>query len=362
MKKQLLIAAVAATMTSVAMADISITGGAKFNYTNTDSAAYTTAAVAASSDYAAASTSPAYVAYAAGYTSTTTGLWVAPVVQVGTAQIGTAAVAAAAVASNSTNTINHDVDFTIAGSAGDTGVSATFATTTMGTLVTENVFMTTKIGDFNVKTGSYAGGDSNLGNGTRADGKVSIDTTLAGIKLQFEDSDAASNGASFTISGEVSGVAISHEIHDTKTDSIISGSIGGVSIKYRSVDSDAADSDKTSLVISGEMSGVTATFVDVDVDGTGTTTSDDFFGTHTASDINEATGFSLKTALAGNTITLKSYDIKQTSTAGDDSYTKIVVTRPLAGATFEATYTDANMASTAQADSKSLDLELAVKF
>jgi hypothetical protein len=36
MKKQLLIAAVAATMTTVSMADISITGGAKINYTNTD--------------------------------------------------------------------------------------------------------------------------------------------------------------------------------------------------------------------------------------------------------------------------------------------------------------------------------------
>jgi hypothetical protein len=356
MKKQLLIAAVAASMTSVAMADISITGGAKFNYTNTDSAAYTSAAVAASSDYAAASTDPAYVA--AGIVAST-GLWVA---QTGTAQIGTAGTAAAAVASNSTNTINHDVDFTIAGSAGDTGVSATFATTTMGTLVTENVFLTTKIGDFNVKTGSYAGGDSNLGNGTRADGKVSIDTTLAGIKLQFEDSDAATNGASFTISGEVSGVAISHEVFDTSTDSSISGSIGGVSIKYRSVDSDLVNSDKTSLKISGEMSGVTATFVDVDVDGIGTTTSDDFFGTHASSDINEATGFSLKTALAGNTITLKSYDIKKTSTAQDDSYTKIVVTRPLAGATFEATYTDADMSSVNDADSKSLDLELAVKF
>jgi len=330
MKKQLLIAAVAASMTSVAMADVSITGGAKFNYTNVD--------------------------------STTD--------------------------SSDSNALSHDVDFTIAGKSGDTTVSATFATTsktstatdtttaTSGTssssvgvittnansggLKTENVYLTTKIGDFNVKTGSYASGDSNLGNGTRADGKISIDTTVAGVKLQFEDTDAAGNGSSVTMSGEVSGVALSHEIFDTKTDTSISGSVGGVAIKYRSIDSDNANSDKTSLKVSGEMSGVTATYVDVDVDGTGTTTSDDFFGTHSTADINEATGFSLKTAVAGNTLTLKSYDIKQTSTASDDSYTKIVVTRPLAGATFEATYTDADMAT--GADSETLDLELAVKF
>ncbi len=36
MKKQLLIAAVAATMTSAAFADISLTGSMKVNYKNTD--------------------------------------------------------------------------------------------------------------------------------------------------------------------------------------------------------------------------------------------------------------------------------------------------------------------------------------
>ena len=69
MKKQLLIAAVAATMGTAAIADISISGAAKVNWTDTD---YTAAATA------------------------------------------------------DTNTINHDVDWTIAGKSGDTGVSATF--------------------------------------------------------------------------------------------------------------------------------------------------------------------------------------------------------------------------------------------
>jgi hypothetical protein len=318
-------------MGTAAIADISITGGAKVNYTNTNFDA---------------------------------------------------------AASVDTNTINHDVDFTIVGKSGDTTVSATFATTgatvagvantagagtnnetttpvvsipTSGGLITENVFVSTKIGDFNIKTGSYAGGDSNLGNGTRSDGKISIDTTIAGVKVQFEDSDAASNGASVTVSGTVSGVALSHEVFDTKTESKISGSVQGISIAYVSMDSDAADTDETSLVISGEMGGVTATYVSVDVDGAGQTSSDDFFGTHTAADINEAAGFSLKTSIAGNTVTLKSYDIKQTQGAQDDSYTKIVVTRPIAGATFEATYTDADMVVNTL-DSVSLDLELAVKF
>jgi hypothetical protein len=328
MKKQLLIAAVAATMASVSMADISITGGAKFNYTNVDSS----------------------------------------------------------VDTSDSNAINHDVDFTIAGKSGATTVSATFATTgktvagkantpgagtnnvttspvastpTSGGLITENVFLTTKIGDFNIKTGSYAGSDSNLGDGTRSDGKISIDTTMSGVKLQFEDSDAAGHGSSVTLSGSVSGVAVSHEIFNAKTDSSISGTFGGVTAKYRSVDADAANSDKTSLAISTEMNGVTLAYAAADVDGTGTTTSDAFFGTLAA--LNEAEGFSMKTGIAGNTLMVKSYDVKTASTNGDDSYMKIIVTRPLAsGSTFEATYTDADMAT--GADSETLDLELAVKF
>ena len=333
MKKQLLIAAVAATMASVSMADISISGGAKVNYLNVDSTVNT----------------------------------------------------------SDSNSISHDVDFTIAGKNGATTVSATFATTgktvagsantpgvgtnnvttaavasvpTSGGLITENVFLTTKIGDFNIKTGSYAGSDSNMGNGSRADGKISIDTTMSGIKLQFEDSDAAGNGSSVTVSGSVSGVALSHEVFNKATDTVVSGSFGGVNAKYRSYDFDGTNSgattDKTSLVLSTEMNGVTLTYVDVDVAASGTTTSDDFFGTQ-ATAVNDMSGFGVASSVAGNKIALKSYDIKQSSTAADDSYTKIIVTRPLAsGSTFEATYTDADMAT--GADSVSLDLELAVKF
>ncbi len=333
MKKQLLIAAVAATMTSVAMADISITGAAKVNYVNVDSTVNT----------------------------------------------------------SDSNSIDHDVDFTIAGKSGATTVSMTFATTgktvagsantpgagtnnvtttpvastpTSGGLITENVFLTTKIGDFNIKTGSYASADTNMSDGSRADGKISIDTTMSGIKLQFEDSDAAGNGSSVTLSGSVSGVALSHEVFNKATDTVVSGSFGGVNAKYRSYDFDGTNSgtttDKTSLVLSTEMNGVTLAYVDVDVAAGGTTTSDDWFGTISTA-VNDMSGFGLSTSVAGNTVALKSYDIKKTSASADDSYTKIIVTRPLAsGTTFEATYTDADMA--VGADSETLDLELAVKF
>jgi hypothetical protein len=314
MKKQLLIAAVAASMTSVAMADISISGAAKVNWTDTDS-----------------------------------------------------------ISGTDTQTINHDVDFTIVGKSGDTTVSATFATTSKttaaattvvtasngtsadttasvstatGGLNTENVFLTTSIGGINIKTGSFSGGDSMMGDGSRADGKLSLDTTISGVKVQFEDTDAAGNNSSITVSGSVAGVAISHEIFDTKTDSKISGTFGGVTATFRSVDSDTDTADMDSVLITTEVQGVTLTYADVDANATHS--SDAFFGT--VASMTDATGFSAATSLAGNGVTVKSYEIDNVD------HTKVIVNRPLAnGSTFEATFHDNGVADI-------LDLELAVKF
>ena len=289
MKKQLLIAAVAATMGTAAIADISISGAAKVNWTDTD---YTAA---------------------------------------GTAD---------------TNTINHDVDWTIAGKSGDTGVSPTFSTTTAGAFVTENVFLTTSIAGVNIKTGSFSGGDSMMGDGSRADGKISLDTTVSGVKVQFEDSDAAGNNSSITVSGSVSGVSVSHEIFDTKTDSKISGTFGGVTATFRTLDSDTDTADMDSVLVSTEVQGVTLTYADVDANATHS--SDAFFGTVAA--MTDASGFSAATSLAGNGVTFKSYEIDNVD------HTKVIVNRPLAnGSTFEATFHDNGVADI-------IDLELAVKF
>ena len=319
MKKQLLIAAVAATMATVSIADVSITGGAKINFTNTD----------------------------------TTG-------------------------ADSVNQFNHDIDFTLAGKNGDTSVSVTVANETTGATTTtdtkfdvENAYVASKVMGANVKVGQWAGADSNMANGTRSAGKFSADMTFSGVKVQFEDQSAGSK--SITLSGSVADVAVSHEMfQNDDTDTTVSGSFGGVNAKYRSIqdDSDSTNGDKRSFALSTEVNGITLSYNDVDVKGTGQTSSDDWFGTFggtctttsiLATCINEATGFGVSTALAGNTVTLKSYDIKETSTATDDSYTKVVVNRPLAGgATFEMTYTDKDDA--AGVDMETLDLELAVKF
>jgi len=324
MKKQLLIAAVAATMATVSIADVSITGNAVANWTSID-----------------------------------------------TANV------------NNTAQFNHDIDLTVAGKTGDTTVSVTVANETTGAtnatdtaLDVENAFMATKIMGANVKIGQWSGADSNMANGTRSAGKFSADYTVSGVKVQFEDQSEGSS--SVTVSGSVAGVSVSHEtFQNDDTDTSVSGSFGGVNATYRSVEEDVVaagtvnGNDKVSFTLSTDVQGVTLSYVDVDVDGSAWATSDDFFGTFDGTGtntINQAQGFAASTAMAGNTVTLKSYDIKPLSSATkDDSYTKLVVTRPLAaGATFEMTYTDKDggvaASDVAVADVKTLDLELSVKF
>ena len=326
MKKQLLIAAVAATMTSVAMADISITGAAEVNYKTTD---FDDASI------------------------------------------------------TDTNTISHDFDLKITGKSGATSIvmdientdaNANAATTTIAASATEeavdaltvlktanelnvkNAYMKTTIAGVNLKMGTWYGSDSLLANGGQTEDQVSLDTTFNGVKVQYEDNMSTS---SVTLSGSVAGVEVSHEIFDTKTDSSVSGTFAGVNAMYRSVDSDTANSDKTALEISTEVQGVTLTYAEVDVDTANQGSSDAFFGTigdAGSDDMRDATGYGVKTAMAGNTLNLKSYEV------GTTDYTKLVVTRPLAsGATVEATYLTID-STTATEDNTSLDLELRVKF
>jgi len=327
MKKQLLIAAVAATMTSVAMADISISGAAEVNWTNTDTQN-----------------------------------------------------------ADSVNAISHDFDLKITGKSGATTVVMDIENTNAaadaadgGTVVVnatsadavnvtsvktdnelnvKNAYMKTSIAGVNVKMGTWFGADTLLSNGSQKTDQVSLDYSMNGVKVQYENE--AAGDESVTVSGAVAGVALSHEMFQAndKTDTSISGSFSGVNVAYRSIESDATNADSTSTEISTEVQGVTLSYADIDADGT--VSSDTWFGTHAA--INEATGFGASTSLAGNTVTVKSYDIKTAAANGDDSYTKLVVNRPLAsGATLEVTYTDKD-AGDSRADVETLDIELAVKF
>ena len=345
MKKQLLIAAVAATMTSAAMADISITGASKVNYTNTD------------------------------YDLAT---------------------------KNDSNAFAHDTDFTIVGKNGGTTVSMTFATTSAssdatastdatknaasiddgteaktttnaktGGLQTEDVFMTSSIGDVNVKVGTWDNGNDFVSDSSRGANKFSANTTLSGVKVTYDANNTGGSNA-VTVSGSMGGVNASYKDEVLGEEIKVSTTVAGVSLAYHADNSDTANSDKSSIEVSGEVSGVKLAYVQIDADSAtsigGDSWAGDFevastdTGAYQLSNNQDVTAMKISTSVAGNTVAFTRTDVDGV-TGQDTTINKFVVTRPLAsGATFEATYTDLSDDGSVDTDMTSLDLELAVKF
>ena len=328
MKKQLLAAAVAATMASVASADISITGNAKFEYFNTDNN-------------------------------------------------GT-----------KTNTTNTEVNLGIKGKSGDTSVVANLEFNTHGdvnngsvanVLDVEDLYMTTKVGDVTVKAGNYASSTSGIlgeiDEGGRASNKVTLSTTLAGAKVYAGNSGTAGSGATALdgnmfagISMDVAGWTVqAKKVSPTVNGYGIKGSVAGVGVRLETKDNDAANSDVTFGHLTYSNSGVDFGYAFLDVDNTdslvGETDSAIFAKENglAAASSRDNKQISVKTNIDGNTVTIKSGSIeKGISSTKDKDYFQVAASRKLAsGATFAATYTDEDMSS---GDKQTMELDLSVKF
>ena len=313
MKKQLLIAAVAATMTSVAMADISIAGSAKANFT---------------------------------------------VVDFEDTQVNT-------------NTISREMDLFITGKNGDTTVVMNIANDTLGAagLVTEDSYVATKLGDVAVKVGAWDNGNNALRASARTDAHLAASTTLGGVTITYDGyGDDADD--SVKLAADISGVAVSYKQLPTGEDIDVSTTVGGVKVSYLALNRDTANTDRSVVEVSGSFNGVDIKVAQADADSGATIEGDTWMGdfegnTSGAYDLTanqDVTSISLKTQVAGNTVEFRNSKIDGVSGA-DTSFNKFIVTRPLAnGTTFEATYTDLDDKASTTTDSSTLDLELAVKF
>ena len=273
MKKQLLIAAVAATMSSVAMADVAISGAAKFNVKNT--------------------------------------------------------------------TTTYATDINVVGKAGAT--TATYKLKlTSGGFETETAAVSTSIAGFNVKAGAWKSGANDLDQESgSAVNRINVSTSMGGVKVAIEADD--DTGSDVSISGTVAGVSIAHkENSNDSSETTVSGSFGGVDMSVNQ--EEAANGDtSTATTVSTSMNGITLKYVKVSSDAG--TAMDGYIANDAT--VLEANALGLSTSIAGNTVTFKKID-------NDGSKSnKVIVTRALNGATFEATYDDSD---------ESLDLELAVKF
>jgi len=331
MKKQLLIAAVAATMTSVATADISITGDAKFEYFNTDNA-------------------------------------------------GT-----------KTNETNTEVNLGLTGKNGDTTVVANIELSNEGaadggaaTVDYEDLYMTTKVGDVSIKAGNYASSTSGIlgeiEEGGRATSKITVSTNVGGATIYAGNSDlgttAAANGKSDLngnmfagISMDVAGVTVQAKKNSETISSYgVAGSVSGVDFRLEQLNSDNANSDVTFGNVTTSAGGFDLGYAWIDADATGLVDETDSaifaveMGGITSSTETGQAQFSAKTSVAGNAVTLKTGTIEDAFAANSDmDYTQISASRALAsGATATVTYTDQD--ASASTSKETLEIDLSVKF
>ena len=302
MKKQLLIAAVAATMTSVAMADISITGNMKVNYKNTDTNGATT------------------------------------------------------------DLVTNEANLVIAGSNGGTKVHMEVAMDGESTAIkTEDVWLSTSIGSVSVKTGTWNGSDSIFAaDSGRTDGNWILGTSVAGASVSIEG-DSGKSATTATVSGDIAGVSAKYKMKSTSNELYLSGDVAGFGVTYAMIDADATTSDASAFTVSKEFNGVTISYSDVSTDASYTVTGDTAaFGNATfMGQGDDASSIKLATSIAGNKVSARFVSVDATA---DFDVNTFQVTRPLAGGTtLEVTYTDTDKAGSTD-DTEVLDFELAVKF
>jgi hypothetical protein len=312
MKKQLLIAAVAATMTSVAMADISIAGAAKINFTTVD------------------------------FDGTTA----------------------------STNDFKKEMDLKITGKSGATTVVMNFGNdASASSPVAEDTYVATSIEGVSLKAGSWDNGNNALRASSRGQNKFSASTTMGGVTIAYDASSTAGKAAdTVKLSGDIAGVGVSYKSVDNGEDISLSTTVSGVALSYSAMNRDAANTDKSVVTISGTVAGVGVKFAQASTDTgakiEGDTWMGDFegaTGAYLLSNGQDVTSIELSTTIAGNSVKFITTDVDGVATE-DMSFNKVIVTRALSnGTTFEATYTDLDD-SVAANDSSTLDLELAVKF
>jgi hypothetical protein len=321
MKKQLLIAAVAATMGmgTAAIADVAITGHAKYVYTNAD-------------------------------TSGTVG---------------------------SVNSAAGEVNLVVDGSHGDTKLHIEQEFNMGGVRDIEDVWMSTKIGDFGLKLGAWDGSTTaitgSILNNSRSSQKVYVTTSVADVNLGYWTTPAEADvNDGFTVNTTIGGVKLElKESTNTFTSVRVSGKVAGVSLSHENLDADDNTKDATMTSAAYTFNGVTLKADHVRADQAhGITENDGIFQqydegkatvTNIGGDINQISQISASMDVAGNMVTL--YGIEGTENGGQTNNAfKVKVTRALAGGTnLVAAYTDAENDG-ASTDTETFTAELNVKF
>ena len=336
MKKQLLIAAVAATMATASMADISIKGSANIKMAGKDLSTDTFTAQSSSQNMDVDITG----------------------------------------SNGATKVIAH-LDIDNASSTGGTDTS-----TDGGTINVDKLYMTTAIGSVNVKAGDWSscvGMVEGVQKCTTTNNSISLSTKVGGYTIGVSggmSDDSATN--SLAISGKVAGFDVKiKESEHTYTDIAVKGDLAigtGTGFYVEHMNRDAADSDATLVAAHTVVNGVTlkAASYEADVTGLASNTGEirplgtslvgDYHTAHalTLASIKDIKGVGANMDIQGNNVNVVvgNYD---TTTLNNLDFADVVVTRKLAaGTTLDMSY--GKIDTSATADTTNFGAIINVKF
>ena len=323
MKKQLIAAAVATSVSAIAMADVSITGNANYEYFSKES----------TTNY-------------------------------------------------NTNYSDTEINLSVKGKSGDTSVVANFEIDSHGdassALDIEDTYITTKVGDFTVKAGNYASGTSahlgEIDNGSRGNDKVTLTYSMGdidvyagsnGVAAAEENSTVSENMFYGAVIKNVMGNTINVKHHSETQDSFgIKGSMAGVNYRYEATDKDGSG-DAYFGELTTKVGELTLGYATLDADVASLLAEDDssLFALSTG-DFSTATGqdqVMLSTAVDGTTFTVKMGTMdKGISSSIDKDYSQVKASRKLAsGATAVITFTDEDVSGGSK---ENMEVELNVAF
>ena len=295
------------------------------------------------------------------------------------------------VGSDTTYTADTEVNLNVKGKTGDTGVVLNIEFNNHGgveaaasNVDVEDMYLTTKVGDIDVKAGHYGSGTTALAgeieSGARSTDKVTLSTNVGGWTIGYAVSEGSASmngqGASVSASGTVSGVKVQlKEQSDSATYVGVAGSLAGIDYRLENKDADAASADVFFGDISTKVGDMTVGYTVIDADSAGKITEGDsgILGLSVNGADSEtlttrgitATGasqFRISAPMAGNTISAKIGTIDDGIAAGTDvDFTELKLTRKLAsGATLNLIFDDYD--SAAGVTTEVIELDLSVSF
>jgi hypothetical protein len=322
--KKLIAAAVASSMTAFAMADISITGDAKYEYDLTDDNGTKTA------------------------------------------------------------TANTEAHLNFTGKNGDTTYVAKFqmGDSSAGAMDLEDAYITTSVAGVGVKAGNYASSTSALAGeieeGGRSHNKVTMSYKLGDVSLYAGNGGSSTAGVDTGVNGNmfagasttVSGQTIHiKKASDTRDNFGIKGNVGGVSYRYENIDQDGTSTytagEADYFEVSTTINGITFQYAALDADNASLLEETDsavFALESAAYSLSDGQDqIAVSTTVDGTKVTVKSGTVdKGISATVDKDYTQLGLSRKLAsGATAVITYTDQDMSSGTK---DNLEIELNVAF